>query len=587
MAFYTLVLHTLTVLAFYVAHTFEEDAFLPDQGKFEFSFVAEAQKNYSLVHNLDVKAKLFKQYVTSNGCKIEIYNDVLTTAHLQMLQGLATYKLGSWSYRISEADVYGRQKHVSPNNMPWYNEFNTLEFSQSIIGKQLQKVVMEMTGEGKGVYVPYKVVAHVVRSGDSPKVHADAKSEENDVSMVIYLNENWRKNDYGDLYLYDDNKEIVAGVVPRYGRVVVWHSSIPYLTRPPSVAVKGGQIFLRLCFTKNQTKFTTAHERWLENQQLHETTRNKGFFLKPEEGKQDEQKTNVETKLVSEAKSKEGKKIFVFDGLFTKDLLDQLRSAILNHGVYFYDDSYDKESDNVQWIAAFEVDKYVQSRMWRITKDVATFVSGGHGDWFPYDVSCNLIRNADTTQIHHDCVDGEDEWTFLLYLNPDWSINDYGETVFYEKNDDITEIITEVLPKYGRVVIFQGIIPHSARPPSRNFTGARLSFAVKLSTNERTGRLKASREELKHLTGALTMLNFINQYIDGSEEREEESVPDGEDDELEPLLNNSRFQEIRKEVDRLTNEGDDVEKFRKLAKGIRAYHLEAREEIGDLIRRLL
>ena len=155
----------------------------------------------SLVDNLDVKAKLFKQYMTRSGYKIEIYNDVLTAACLKMLLGLATYKLGSWSYRISEVDVYGNQIYVSPNNIPWYNEFNALEFSQSIVGKQLQKVVMEMTGEGKGVYVPYKVVAHVVRSGDSPKVHADAKSEENDVSMMIYLNENWRKNDYGDLFL--------------------------------------------------------------------------------------------------------------------------------------------------------------------------------------------------------------------------------------------------------------------------------------------------------------------------------------------------------------------------------------------------
>ena len=61
----------------------------------------------------------------------------------------------------------------------------------------------------------------------------------------------------------------------------------------------------------------------------------------------------------------------MFDGLFTRDVLDRLRSVTLNHGVYFYDDSYDKDSDNVQWIAAFDVDKYVLSRMWGITRDVS------------------------------------------------------------------------------------------------------------------------------------------------------------------------------------------------------------------------
>ena len=88
-------------------------------------------------------------------------------------------------------------------------------------------------------------------------------------------------------------------------------------------------------------------------------------------GQERKEQINVETKLVSEAKSKAGKKIVVFDDLFTRDVLDNLRSVILNYGVYFYDDSYEVESDNVQWIAAFDVDKYVQSKMWGITSDVS------------------------------------------------------------------------------------------------------------------------------------------------------------------------------------------------------------------------
>ena len=151
--------------------------------------------------DLDVKAKLFKQHVTKSGYKIAIYNDVLAATHVRMLQGLATYKLGSWTYQILEADVHGSQKHVSPNNIPWSNDINTVEFSESIVGKQLQRVVMNMAGEEKGVYVPYKVVGHIVRSGDSPKVYVDAKPEEDEVSMLVYLNKKWRKNDYGDLYL--------------------------------------------------------------------------------------------------------------------------------------------------------------------------------------------------------------------------------------------------------------------------------------------------------------------------------------------------------------------------------------------------
>ena len=54
-----------------------------------------------------------------------------------------------------------------------------------------------------------------------------------------------------------------------------------------------------------------------------------------------------------------------------------------------------------------------------------------------------------------------------------------------------------------------GIIPHSARPPSANFSGARLSFAVKISRNEWTARLKNIREILGRLTVLRTLLLSI------------------------------------------------------------------------------
>ena len=89
---------------------------------------------------------------------------------------------------------------------------------------------------------------------------------------------------------------------------------------------------------------------------------------------------------------------------------------------------------------------------------VAKFASGSP-EWFPYDVGTNLIRNADHTRIHLDVShDKEKEWTFLVYLTPNWTRNYYGETAFFERNSDDTEIVAEVRPRYGRAVIFQGNI---------------------------------------------------------------------------------------------------------------------------------
>lgn len=79
-----------------------------------------------------------------------------------------------------------------------------------------------------------------------------------------------------------------------------------------------------------------------------------------------------------------------------------------------------------------------------------------------------------------------------MYLTPDWEANNYGETAFFEEvlSKDGTpfppgkqqyEWIASVRPRYGRIVIFRGIIPHSARPPSPGFSGARYTFACKVS----------------------------------------------------------------------------------------------------------
>lgn len=54
--------------------------------------------------------------------------------------------------------------------------------------------------------------------------------------------------------------------------------------------------------------------------------------------------------------------------------------------------------------------------------------------------------------------------TFLVYLNEEWDVNWAGETIFFDDNDNI---INGVLPKYGRVVIFDGAIKHVARSISR------------------------------------------------------------------------------------------------------------------------
>jgi len=66
----------------------------------------------------------------------------------------------------------------------------------------------------------------------------------------------------------------------------------------------------------------------------------------------------------------------VFDGLFAKEDLDALRTQTIKYGKYFYDDRLDSQSDNVQWIAGFNVDRFVNSRFWPVIHQVAEHATG-------------------------------------------------------------------------------------------------------------------------------------------------------------------------------------------------------------------
>jgi hypothetical protein len=88
----------------------------------------------------------------------------------------------------------------------------------------------------------------------------------------------------------------------------------------------------------------------------------------------------------------------------------------------------------------------------------------------------NAYKNGDITALHVD----ESDLTALIYGNPKWDINWGAETIFTETKSPDTEIIASVIPKPGRLVIFDSSIPHAGRPPSPSFSNHRYSVAYNL-----------------------------------------------------------------------------------------------------------
>lgn len=72
--------------------------------------------------------------------------------------------------------------------------------------------------------------------------------------------------------------------------------------------------------------------------------------------------------------------------------------------------------------------------------------------------------------------------SLLYYANPYWKEEWAGETIFY--NESCTESVFVSVYKPGRVLIFDGSIPHTIRAPSRKAPNFRFTVAMFFNMGE-------------------------------------------------------------------------------------------------------
>ena len=104
----------------------------------------------------------------------------------------------------------------------------------------------------------------------------------------------------------------------------------------------------------------------------------------------------------------------------------------------------------------------------------------------------NSLKFGDMPGIHVDApYFVEDNLTVLVYLNAEWMPNWGGETIFYDDKLDAKKIVSL---KPGRVVMFDGRIPHTGRAPNRITPYNRYILAYKYMTPETRQKLFVDHE---------------------------------------------------------------------------------------------
>ena len=109
-----------------------------------------------------------------------------------------------------------------------------------------------------------------------------------------------------------------------------------------------------------------------------------------------------------------------------------------------------------------------------------------------YSSYVNVLRYGNSPGIHVDApYFVEDNRTILVYLNPVWNPQWGGETIFF---DDDLDCRRAIQPRAGRVVVFDGRIPHTGRTSTIKFLYNRYVLAYKYMTPETRQKLFTDHE---------------------------------------------------------------------------------------------
>ena len=171
----------------------------------------------------------------------------------------------------------------------------------------------------------------------------------------------------------------------------------------------------------------------------------------------------------------EAMQISVHDALVPPAMVRELFDAV-HQPVYHFGQKSNANDPFGFWIANIP-DAIVRgdnpiARLWRLVDERIT---QGRCEIARMYVNAYTYGDCPTIHVDHDAAGN---FTVLYYANLEWRPEWSGETVFYTPQRD--EIVKAVLPKPGRIAVFDGRIPHVAREPNRIAPVVRYTIAMKL-----------------------------------------------------------------------------------------------------------
>jgi len=173
-------------------------------------------------------------------------------------------------------------------------------------------------------------------------------------------------------------------------------------------------------------------------------------------------------------------KIDIYDNFLTKDEILKLDKILWNSSFTLngYTSKMVDKMDR-EWSLSKTVDENDRNfDFYKIIEERIINLVSVKNVFHCYRNHINANKFGDVLNLHtdYDLVKGILPLTAIIYGNKEWNINWGGETIF----SDGEEIIKSVIPKPGRLIVFDATLSHTGRVPSPSFPHFRYTVVYNL-----------------------------------------------------------------------------------------------------------
>ena len=165
----------------------------------------------------------FSHDIQIDGKRVCAVDDLLSIEHLQMLTQ-ALHRSGYTRSEVARPDT-AQYRH-------WATEIDPKACQQMpIYAPAMQALALFSPQASLRLYRSYVNVAHF---GDMLFTHTDCLPDAGEVTALWYISESWDPEWGGETMFYDQHMDVRAAIMPRPGRLALFHGDIPHAGRPPN-----------------------------------------------------------------------------------------------------------------------------------------------------------------------------------------------------------------------------------------------------------------------------------------------------------------------------------------------------------------